>query len=78
MDIQKIITDVLKQLDGNEELVKKFTADPVKTLEKILKVDLPDEQLNAVIEAVKAKINLDDTIESAKNIFGAVKNIFGK
>lgn len=78
MDIQKIISDVLAQLEGNDNLIAKFTADPVKTLEGLLNVDLPDDQINAVIEAIKAKLNLDDTAKTAKGILGAVKSLFGK
>ena len=77
MDLQNIIRDVLNQLENNEELVKAFLADPVKTLEKKLGVDLPDDKLQPVIDGVKAKLKLDDTIDTAKNIFGAVQGLFG-
>lgn len=78
MDIQKIISDVLSQLEGNDNLIAKFTADPVKTLEGLLNVDLPDDQINAVIDAIKAKLNLNDTAKKAKGILGAVKSLLSK
>lgn len=78
MDIQKIISDVLSKLEGDENLIAKFTADPVKTLEGLLNVDLPDDQINAVIDAIKAKLNLNDTAKKAKGILGAVKSLLGK
>lgn len=78
MDIQKIITDVLAKLEGDDNLIEKFTANPVKTLEGLLNVDLPDDQINAVIDAIKAKLQLNDAADTAKNIFGAVKGLFGK
>lgn len=78
MDIQKIITDVLAKLEGDDNLIAKFTADPVKTLEGLLNVDLPDDQINAVIDAIKAKLNLNDTAKKAKGILGAVKSLLGK
>lgn len=78
MDIQKIITDVLAKLEGDDNLIAKFTKDPVKTLEGLLNVDLPDDQINAVIEAIKAKLQLNDVAESAAGILGAVKNLFNK
>lgn len=78
MDIQKIITDVLAKLEGDDNLIAKFTADPVKTLEGLLNVDLPDDQINAVIDAIKAKLNLNDTAKKAKDVLGAVKSLFGK
>lgn len=78
MDIQKIITDVLAKLEGDDNLIAKFTADPVKTLEGLLNVDLPDDQINAVIDAIKAKLNLNDTAKKAKGVLGAVKSLFSK
>lgn len=78
MDIQKIITDVLAKLEGDENLIAKFTADPVKTLEGLLNVDLPDDQINAVIDAIKAKLNLNDAAKTASGILDAVKNLFNK
>ena len=78
MDIQKIISDVLAKLEGDDKLVAKFTADPVKTLEGLLNVDLPDDQINAVIDAIKAKLNLNNAAKSASGILGAIKNIFKK
>ncbi|MBE5803874.1 MAG: hypothetical protein E7316_05120 [Clostridiales bacterium] len=78
MDIQKIISDVMAKLEGNDNLIAKFTADPVKTLEGLLNVDLPDDKINAVVEAVKAKLNLDQAGKKASGILGAIKNIFKK
>lgn len=78
MDLQKIISDVLAKLEGNENLIAKFTADPVKTLEGLLNVDLPDDQINAVIAAIKAKLNLKDAGKTASGVMGFVKNLLGK
>ncbi len=78
MDIQKIITDVLAKLEGDDNLIAKFTADPVKTLEGLLNVDLPDDQINAVIDAIKAKLNLNKAAKSASGILGAVQKLFKK
>lgn len=78
MDIQKIISDVLAKLEGDDNLIEKFTAQPVKTLESLLNVDLPDDQINAVIDAIKAKLQLNDVAKSASGILDAVKGLFSK
>ena len=49
-----------------------FTKDPVKAVEKVLGVDLPDDVVNKIIDAVKAKLTVDD----AKELFGALKKLF--
>ncbi len=74
MDLQKIIKQVLDALNNNDALVKEFLADPAKVLESKLGIDLPNEQVNAVVEGVKAKLNLD----SAASVLNAVQGLFGK
>lgn len=74
MDIQKIITDAVKALTENEELLKAFNKNPAKTLEGILGINLPDDQVNAVVAGIKAKLGLDDVMEMA----GKLKGLFGK
>lgn len=78
MDIQKIVAEALEQLSKNEDLRKAFNTDPVKALEKILKVDLPDDQINAVIKAIKAKLELDDVADVAGKVLGGLGGLFGK
>ena len=79
MDIQKIITDVVAKLKADPQLIKNFVADPVKTLEKTFGIDLPDDQINQVIEGVKGKIDLSKVdIGQAAGLLGKLKGLFGK
>ena len=50
--------------------------DPVKTVEGLLGVDLPDEQVKAIIETVKAKVNQNGDASSS-GIADAIKNTLG-
>lgn len=70
MDIQKIITDAVKMLSENEELLKAFNKNPAKTLEGLLGFDLPDDKVNAIVEGVKAKLKLDDAMDAAGKLLG--------
>lgn len=78
MDIQKIITEVLNKLSADKTLKDKFLKDPVKALEELTGIDLPDDQINAVIAGVKAKLNVDDVTEKAKGVMGVLGGLFGK
>ena len=78
MDIQKLISEALEQLVNNKDLRKAFDLDPVKVLEKILKVDLPDDQINAVIKAIQAKLEIDDVADVAGKVLGGLGGLFGK
>ena len=57
--VKKKIEEVVEKIKNDKNFAAKFQKDPVKALEGVLGVDLPDDQINAVISGVKAKINLD-------------------
>ena len=79
MDIQKIIADVVAKLAGNPDLIKKFLGNPVELLEKTFGIDLPDEQINQVIEGVKGKLDLGGVdVAQAAGMLGKLKGLFGK
>lgn len=69
MDIKELITKAAKEIMEDKELQKLFTKDPVKALEKILGVDLPDDLLNPIIDGVKAKIAANNISDVAGNLF---------
>ncbi len=74
MDIQKIISDVLAKLKNDKNLAAKFDKDPTAVLEELIGIDLPNEQLNAVIDGIKAKLKLDDVADK----IGGVLDFFKK
>lgn len=79
MDIQKIIADVVAKLAGNPDLIKRFLGNPVELLEKTFGIDLPDEQINQVIEGVKGKLDLGNVdVAQAAGILGKLKGFIGK
>lgn len=79
MDIQKIISDVVAKLKADPSLLKNFAADPVKTLEGLTGLDLPDDQINAVIDGIKSKIDLGGIdLKEATGFIDKIKGIFGK
>ena len=78
MDIQKIITDVLERLQNDSDLLAKFKDSPTKTIEGLIGIDLPDEQIDAIVKGVMAKINLDEVAGQASALLGALGGILGK
>ncbi len=78
MDIQKLVADILEKLANNKDLRKAFDTDPVKLLEKTFNVDLPDDQINAVIDLIKAKLDIDDLSDVAGKVLGGLSGLFGK
>ena len=72
MDIKKIIEDIVDKIKSDEDLQKQFLSDPAGALEKLTGIDLPTEQLDAVISGVKAKLtadNIGDAVKGLGNLF---------
>ena len=82
MDIQKIIEEVVSKLKIDPQLLAAFAADPVKTIEKVFNIDLPDDQINQIIEGVKSKVDLSKVglgdVGQAAGLLGKLKGLFGK
>ena len=66
--------ELAKKIGSDKDLLASFTKEPVKTLESKLGIDLPDEQINKLADAIKAKLNLD----KAGDLLGGVGKLFGK
>ena len=60
MDIKEQIESIVAKLQKDKALQAQFKKDPVKAVEKLLGVDLPDDMVEKVVAGVKAKLSLDD------------------
>ena len=56
------------------DIKEQFDKEPVKVLEKVLGVDLPDNIVEPIIEGVKAKI----TVDAIGDVADALKGLFAK
>lgn len=73
MDIKAKIEEIVNKVKNDKDFAAKFTSDPVKAVEGVLGIDLPDDQINAVIEGVKSKISVDDIKGKIGGLFGGLK-----
>ena len=74
-NIKEKIEELVQKISGDKGLQEKFTKDPVSAVKSLLGgVDLPTEQLQPLIDGVKAKLNLDD----AGGLLGKLGGLFGK
>lgn len=77
MDIKEQIESIVGKLKNDKNLLADFKKDPIKTVEKLLGIDLPDEALEKVVDGVKAKLGLDK-VKDAAGALGALGGLFGK
>jgi len=78
MDIKAKIEEVVEKVKSDENFAEKFKSQPVKAVEDVVGVDLPDDTIEKVIEGVKAKINLDSIGDKLGGLFGGLFGGFGK
>ena len=68
IDVKELIEKAVELLTKDENLMESFKKEPIKTIEKLLNIDLPDEALESIVKGVKAKIDLD----KAANLLGGL------
>ena len=71
MNIKEKIEQIVKKLLADEDLMEKFNRSPVSVIEEYVGIDLPDDQVNQLVEGIRAKIKLD-------KLGGALGGLFGK
>ena len=72
MDIKEKISEVVEKITSDKALMAKFKDDPIKAVESILGIDLPDDLMEKIVDGVKGKITLDkakDALEGLKKLF---------
>ena len=74
MDIKAKIEEVVKKLTSDKNLMAKFERNPVSVIEQLIGIDLPDEQINQLVDGIKAKIKLDQV----GGMLGGIGKLFGK
>ena len=70
MDIKAKIEELVNKIKGDKDLAAKFSANPTKTVEGIIGIDLPDDQINSIVDGIKAKISLDSISDKLGGLFG--------
>ena len=71
MDIKAKIEELTKKITSDKSVMENFKKDPIKTVEGLIGIDLPDDQVSKIVDGIKAKISLD-------KVGGALGGLFGK
>lgn len=71
-DLKGKVDDACKKLQSDPALLKNFQSNPIKAVESLLNIDLPDEQLKPLVSAIQAKLgasDLGDKLKDLKKLF---------
>ncbi len=72
LDIKEKVEELVEKVTKDPALKTQFQKDPVKAVEKVLGVDLPDEAVEKIVAGVKGKLTVDavgDVADKLKKLF---------
>lgn len=70
MDVKAKIEEVVNKVKSDKNFAEKFKKEPVKAVEEVLGVDLPDDVVNNIVSGVKAKIDIGNLKDGIGSLFG--------
>lgn len=73
-EIQEKIDALVEKVKSDKNIAAKFQKDPIATVEELLGIDLPNDQIEKVVDMIKAKIN----VEKISGALGGIGKLFGK
>lgn len=72
-ELKEKMDEIVEKIKSDKNIAAKFQKDPIDTVEGLIGIDLPNDQLEGFVDAIKAKISLDkvgDTLDGLKGLFG--------
>jgi hypothetical protein len=70
MDIKAKVEEIVEKIKSDKQILAKFEKDPAAVIEELIGIDLPNEQINNVVDAVKAKLTVDKLGSALGGLFG--------
>ena len=70
MDIKAKIEEIVNKLKTDKTLMSLFTNDPVSVVEELIGIDLPNDQIEKLVDGIKAKLNMDKLGSALGGLFG--------
>ena len=72
IDVKAKVEEIVEKVSKDKGLQENFQKEPIKTVEGLLGVDLPDDVVKKVVDGVKGKISADKVtgaVNSLKKLF---------
>ncbi len=73
MDIKEQVSKIVEKVSKNPNIKEQFEKEPIKVIEKIVGIDLPDDVVMKIVDGVKAKMNIDGVSKAADALKGIFK-----
>jgi len=72
MDIKEKINEIVEMISKDTALQAQFKKDPIKAVEQILGINLPDDIMEKIITGVKTAL----TADQVSDVLGKLKKLF--
>ena len=72
-ELKEKMEEIVEKIKKDRNIAAKFQKDPIGTVEGLIGIDLPNDQIETLVDAIKAKVNLDkagDALKGLKGLFG--------
>ncbi len=70
MDIKAKINELVTKIKSDDKIADNFKKDPIKTVEGLVGVDLPNDQVEKIVDGIKAKVSFDSIGDKLGGLFG--------
>ncbi|MBQ8165171.1 MAG: hypothetical protein IJZ94_05085 [Clostridia bacterium] len=70
MDIKAKINEIADKIKNDDNLKANFKNDPISVVENLIGVDLPNDQIEKIVDGIKAKISFDSIGDKLGGLFG--------
>ena len=81
MDVKAKVEEIVKKIQADPGLLKEFQENPVKVVEKLAGVDIPDGMEDQIVSGVKNALSgnktgnvIDSAVDAVKGLFGGKKD----
>ena len=82
--IKEKINEIIEKIKNDKNIAAKFQKDPVSTVEELIGIDLPNDQVEKIVDGIKARIALDKIdlgkidAEKVGKVIEGLGGLFGK
>ena len=71
-DVKEKIEELAERIQNDKHILDSFQKDPIRTIESLIGIDLPDDQLKPLVAGIKTKL----AAAGASDPLGGIKKLF--
>ena len=75
MDVKEKVNELVDKVKNDKDFGKKFMSDPIKAVESVVGVDLPDEKIKEIAGSIKDKVNIGDVAGKLGGLGGIIDKL---